>query len=155
MICEANFAMDLLSMTIVAYRDSSMSAEITRCPKCGGQMVQGFIVDWHEGGGSLVSQWVEGPPEKSFWHGTSAPKDKRCTGIAVGGFGAGALVTAPVATRLIQSGGVLQTFAYLGVAYLVITMATGYFMKNPPDGWKPAGWAPSATQTAQRAAIGT
>jgi OFA family oxalate/formate antiporter-like MFS transporter len=75
------------------------------------------------------------------------------TGIAVGGFGAGALVTAPVATRLIQSVGVLQTFAYLGVAYLVITMATGYFMQNPPDGWKPAGWAPSAVQTSQRAAM--
>jgi MFS transporter, OFA family, oxalate/formate antiporter len=68
------------------------------------------------------------------------------TGIAVGGFGAGALVTAPVATRLIQSVGVLQTFAYLGIAYLVITMATGYFMQNPPDGWKPEGWVPSATK---------
>jgi MFS transporter, OFA family, oxalate/formate antiporter len=75
------------------------------------------------------------------------------TGIAVGGFGAGALVTAPVATRLIQSVGVLQTFAYLGIAYLVITIATGYFMQNPPDGWKPASWIPSATQTAQRAAM--
>jgi OFA family oxalate/formate antiporter-like MFS transporter len=75
------------------------------------------------------------------------------TGIAVGGFGAGALVTAPVATSLIQSVGVLQTFAYLGVAYLVITMVTGYFMENPPSGWKPAGWAPSAAQTAQRAAM--
>jgi OFA family oxalate/formate antiporter-like MFS transporter len=74
------------------------------------------------------------------------------TGIAVGGFGAGALVTAPVATRLIQSVGVLQTFAYLGIAYLVITMTTGYFMKNPPDGWKPDGWLPSVTQNAQRAA---
>jgi len=74
------------------------------------------------------------------------------TGIAVGGFGAGALITAPVATRLIQSVGVLQTFAYLGTAYLVITMATGYFMRNPPDGWKPAGWAPSVTLTSQRAA---
>lgn len=74
------------------------------------------------------------------------------TGIAVGGFGAGALVTAPVATRLIQSVGVLQTFAYLGIAYLVVTMATGYFMQNPPAGWVPQGWAPSATQVAQRAA---
>ncbi len=73
------------------------------------------------------------------------------TGIAVGGFGAGALVTAPVATHLIQTVGVLQTFAYLGVAYLVITMATGYMMQNPPDGWKPAGWTPTATQSAQRA----
>src|SRR4051812_46600147 len=33
------------------------------------------------------------------------------TGIAVGGFGAGAFITAPVATRLIQSVGVLSTFA--------------------------------------------
>jgi MFS transporter, OFA family, oxalate/formate antiporter len=74
------------------------------------------------------------------------------TGVAVGGFGAGALVTAPVATRLIQSVGVLQTFAYLGIAYLVITMATGYFMQNPPAGWRPAGWTPTATETAQRAA---
>jgi OFA family oxalate/formate antiporter-like MFS transporter len=74
------------------------------------------------------------------------------TGIAVGGFGAGALVTAPLATHLIQSVGVLQTFARLGIGYLVVTMATGYFMRNPPDGWKPAGWVPSAAQTAQRAA---
>jgi MFS transporter, OFA family, oxalate/formate antiporter len=74
------------------------------------------------------------------------------TGIAVGGFGAGALIFAPVATRLIQSVGVLQTFAYLGVVYLVMSMITGYFMQNPPVGWKPAGWVPSATETKQRAA---
>jgi MFS transporter, OFA family, oxalate/formate antiporter len=74
------------------------------------------------------------------------------TGIAVGGFGAGALITAPLATRLIQSVGVLHTFAYLGVAYLVVTMVTGYFMVNPPPGWQPAGWTPSASQKAQRAA---
>jgi len=74
------------------------------------------------------------------------------TGIAVGGFGAGALVTAPLATHLIQSVGVLQTFAYLGIAYLVATMATGYFLQSPPAGWKPDGWTPSATQKSQRAA---
>lgn len=74
------------------------------------------------------------------------------TGVAVGGFGAGALVTAPLATRLIQSVGVLQTFAWLGAGYLVVTMATGFFMQNPPDGWKPEGWAPSALQSSQRAA---
>ena len=80
--------------------------------------------------------------------------DKRglITGIAVGGFGAGALVTAPLATHLIQSVGVLTTFAYLGIGYLVVSMATGYLMRNPPEGWKPAGWAPSSTQSKQRAA---
>ncbi|HEY0794818.1 MAG TPA: OFA family MFS transporter [Acidisarcina sp.] len=73
------------------------------------------------------------------------------TGIAVGGFGAGALITAPVATRLIQHIGVLPTFAYLGIAYMVVTMAAGYFMQNTPAGWVPEGWTPNAALTAQRA----
>jgi MFS transporter, OFA family, oxalate/formate antiporter len=75
------------------------------------------------------------------------------TGIAVGGFGAGALVTAPVATHLIHTVGVMSTFAYLGIAYLVITMVTGYFMQNPPEGWRPSGWSPTATEVAQRATV--
>src|SRR2546423_6251536 len=78
--------------------------------------------------------------------------DKRglITGIAVGGFGAGALITAPVATKLIQSVGVLTTFAYLGVGYLIIAMVAALFMQNPPEGYQPAGWTPSARQASQR-----
>jgi OFA family oxalate/formate antiporter-like MFS transporter len=75
------------------------------------------------------------------------------TGIAVCGFGAGALVTAPLATRLIQSVGVLHTFAYLGVAYFLVVIATGSFMRNPPAGWTPPDWKPSATQAKERAAV--
>ena len=80
--------------------------------------------------------------------------DKRglMTGIAVGGFGAGALVTAPIATHLIQTVGVLPTFAYLGVAYLVICVGAGFFMQNPPTGWVPEGWTPSVTQRSNRVA---
>lgn len=74
------------------------------------------------------------------------------TGIAVGGFGAGALVTAPVAARLIQSVGVLQTFAYLGIGYLIVTLAGGAFMQNPPDGWKPEGWTPTPSQISRQGA---
>jgi OFA family oxalate/formate antiporter-like MFS transporter len=78
--------------------------------------------------------------------------DKRglITGIAVGGFGAGALVTAPVATRLIASVGVMHTFAYLGVGYFVVLMIAGMFMQNPPAGYSPAGWTPTQTQVKQR-----
>jgi len=47
--------------------------------------------------------------------------------------------------------GVLQTFAYLGIAFGIVTVAGGYFMRNPPTGWKPAGWTPSTPQAAQRA----
>ncbi len=70
-------------------------------------------------------------------------------GIAVCGFGAGALATAPIATRLIASVGVLATFATLGIAYFVVTVATGLFMRDPPVGWQPPGWAPGAAQAAQ------
>lgn len=79
--------------------------------------------------------------------------DKRglLTGIAVGGFGGGALVTAPVATHLIRSVGVLPTFAYLGVAYLIVTVIAGWFLVNPPPDYRPAGWTPSSLQTSQRA----
>src|SRR5207247_9235793 len=49
------------------------------------------------------------------------------TGIAVGGFGAGALITAPVATRLIQSVCVLNSFAYLGIGFLIVTVIGGWF----------------------------
>lgn len=73
------------------------------------------------------------------------------TGIAVGGFGAGAFVTAPVATRLIQQVGVLETFAYLGIAFLLVTVTGGLFMRNPRVGWQPVGWSPSLTQAKQRA----
>jgi OFA family oxalate/formate antiporter-like MFS transporter len=72
------------------------------------------------------------------------------TGVAVGGFGAGALITAPVATRLIQGVGVLSTFAYLGIAFLLVTVVSGYFMQNPPEGWKPEGWTPAGTQATQQ-----
>jgi len=72
------------------------------------------------------------------------------TGIAVGGFGAGALIVAPLATHLIQSVGVLSTFAYLGVGYLIVTVAGGLFMHNPPDGWKPESWTPTPSEISHR-----
>ncbi|GAC1445729.1 MAG: OFA family MFS transporter [Chloroflexota bacterium] len=79
--------------------------------------------------------------------------DKRgmITGIAVAGFGAGAVLTAPIATRLIGNVGVFQTFAYLGVAYLIIVVLCALFMRNPPEGYVPAGWQESSSQAHDRA----
>jgi OFA family oxalate/formate antiporter-like MFS transporter len=45
---------------------------------------------------------------------------------------------------------VLPTFAYLGVAYLIVTVVAGAFMRNPPPGWAPPGWTPTKTEMAQR-----
>lgn len=72
------------------------------------------------------------------------------TGVAVGGFGAGALITAPAATHLIQTVGVLKTFAYLGIAFLIVTLSCGLFMQNPPEGWKSPGWTPTASEKLHR-----
>jgi OFA family oxalate/formate antiporter-like MFS transporter len=72
------------------------------------------------------------------------------TGIAVAGFGAGSLFSAPAAGWLMLRVGLMPTFAYLGVAYAIIAITAGSFMKNPPIGWKPEGWAPSASQISQR-----
>lgn len=66
------------------------------------------------------------------------------TGLAVAGFGAGALVTAPVATWLIRQVGVFQTFAWIGAASLVLVTGSALLMLDPPAGWKPAGWEPKA-----------
>jgi OFA family oxalate/formate antiporter-like MFS transporter len=74
------------------------------------------------------------------------------TGIAVAGFGSGALITAPLATRLIAQVGALNTFAILGVLYLIAVMGAACFMRNPPPGYRPGGWEPSAVQQRQRSA---
>jgi MFS transporter, OFA family, oxalate/formate antiporter len=72
------------------------------------------------------------------------------TGIAVAGFGAGALITAPIASRLIVSVGVMKTFAILGIAYFIAVTIPAFWMKDPPANYRPAGWTPSAAQQRQR-----
>ena len=68
------------------------------------------------------------------------------TGIAVAGFGAGALLTGPIATNVLIPGfGVLGTFAILGIAYIIMVGVAALFMVNPPDGWKPEGWEPDTS----------
>jgi hypothetical protein len=46
------------------------------CPKCQGEMMRGFIADFSHSQ-ILVSNWIEGAPEWSFWLGTKAPKERR------------------------------------------------------------------------------
>ncbi|HUB84009.1 MAG TPA: OFA family MFS transporter [Bryobacteraceae bacterium] len=78
--------------------------------------------------------------------------DKRglITGLAVAGFGSGALVTAPVANSLISSVGVGETFVILGAAYLVIVLICASAMRNPPAGYAPAGYHLAAAAKSRR-----
>jgi OFA family oxalate/formate antiporter-like MFS transporter len=73
--------------------------------------------------------------------------DKRglAIGLAVGGYGAGSAIFGPLANlKLIPSYGVPATFKILGGIFFVMTMIGAFLLKNPPVGYKPAGWAPAA-----------
>ncbi|WP_409485253.1 OFA family MFS transporter [Arsenicicoccus dermatophilus] len=63
------------------------------------------------------------------------------TGIAVGGFGFGAVITAPLATALIEKDPAHPTapFLWLGLAYLVAGLIGAAMFRNPPQGWSPVG----------------
>lgn len=73
------------------------------------------------------------------------------TGLAIAGFGGGAMIGAPLADRLMQfystptSVGVWETFVTLGVIYFVAMMCGAFGYRVAPDGWKPEGWEPPAT----------
>jgi OFA family oxalate/formate antiporter-like MFS transporter len=67
--------------------------------------------------------------------------DKRglATGMAVLGFGTGALITAPVAASLIESIGISYTFYILGISYFVLMTLGASYIAPPPRNWMPAG----------------
>lgn len=64
------------------------------------------------------------------------------TGVAVCGYGAGALVMSPIAAGLIPTKGIAATFAGFGAVYLILVVVAAQFYANPPQGWRPAGWEP-------------
>src|SRR5581483_6526455 len=75
--------------------------------------------------------------------------DKRgmATGMAIMGFGGGAMIGSPLADILMKhyatphSVGVWQTFVTMGVIYFLAMMAGAFGYRLPPDGWHPAGWS--------------
>jgi len=75
------------------------------------------------------------------------------TGIAVAGFGFGAVITAPVAKALMAgTDRKPSVFLPLGIAYLVASLLGASFFKNPPEGYKVPGFIPAETG---RAVAGT
>lgn len=67
------------------------------------------------------------------------------TGLAVAGFGFGALIWVKLAGswgNLIQNMGVSNVFLIYGIAFAVVVVVGSYWMVNPPAGYRPAGWTP-------------
>ena len=77
------------------------------------------------------------------------------TGMAIMGFGGGAMIGAPLADLLMKSFatptsvGVYETFLVLAAIYFVFMISGALGYRIPADGWKPAGWtAPAASKSA-------
>jgi OFA family oxalate/formate antiporter-like MFS transporter len=65
-------------------------------------------------------------------------------GLAVGGYGAGSAIFGPLAQlMLIPAFGLPVTFQILGAIFLVMTLLGALLLRNPPAGYKPAGWSPA------------
>jgi MFS family permease len=76
------------------------------------------------------------------------------TGMAIMGFGGGAMIGAPFADFLISSYatptsvGVWETFLTMAAIYFVFMMAGAFGYRVPPLGWKPKGWTPPTNAAA-------
>ncbi len=74
------------------------------------------------------------------------------TGMAIAGFGGGAMIGSPLADRLMKfyatptSVGVWETFLTMGAIYFVFMLVGALAYRIPPTGWKPAGWTSPAGQ---------
>jgi MFS family permease len=74
------------------------------------------------------------------------------TGMAIMGFGGGALIASPLSVWLLarfstpSHVGVAETFIVLGVLYFIFMMVGAAIVRIPAPGWRPAGWTPPAQQ---------
>ena len=123
---------------------------------CGGMLVSALGVAEHQlwlmwlgsgviGGVGLGLGYISPVSTLIQWF-----PDRRgmATGMAIMGFGGGAMIGAPLAHILIGifSGpgevGVWQTFVALGAIYFVFMLGGAFGYRVPPDGWQPVGWKP-------------
>jgi len=128
---------------------------------CGGLVISSFGVYIHQlwllwlgagviGGVGLGLGYISPVSTLIKWF-----PDKRgmATGMAIMGFGGGAMIGSPLADLLMKtfatptSVGVWETFLALAGIYFVFMMIGSFAYRVPPEGWKPANWNPPEAQT--------
>jgi MFS family permease len=126
---------------------------------CGGLAISAFGISIHQlwllwlgsgviGGIGLGLGYISPVSTLIKWF-----PDRRgmATGMAIMGFGGGAMIGAPLADRLMKyyasatSVGVWETFLTLAAGYFVFMLAGSLSYRVPAEGWKPSGWQPAAT----------
>jgi MFS family permease len=75
------------------------------------------------------------------------------TGLAIMGFGGGAMIGSPLGTKLMMfykadAHPIANTWVTMGLLYFVFMMFGVFTIRVPREGWKPEGWVPRATPSA-------
>ncbi|MBW8771863.1 MAG: OFA family MFS transporter, partial [Gemmatimonadetes bacterium] len=74
------------------------------------------------------------------------------TGLAIMGFGGGAMIASPLSQMLLDhfasatGAGVAETFVVLGIGYGLFMLGGALLFRVPAPGWAPAGWTPPTTR---------
>jgi MFS family permease len=129
---------------------------VSACCWCGGMVIAAFGVMTHQlwlmwlgagviGGIGLGIGYITPVSTLIKWF-----PDRRgmATGMAIMGFGGGAMIGAPLADFLMrrfatpEAVGVWQTFLVMAAIYFVFMLCGAFGFRVPPSGWKPEGWTP-------------
>src|SRR4051812_19977311 len=127
---------------------------------CGGMLISAIGIHLHQfwlmilgsgviGGIGLGLGYISPVSTLIKWF-----PDRRgmATGMAIMGFGGGAMIGSPLAVDLMKNFasptdvGVMQTFVVMAIVYFVFMMAGALGYRVPPTGWKPEGWTPPLAQ---------
>lgn len=127
---------------------------------CGGMLISALGVHLHQfwlmllgsgviGGVGLGLGYISPVSTLIKWF-----PDRRgmATGMAIMGFGGGAMIGSPLAAELMKkfatdtNVGVASTFVVMALIYFVFMMAGALGYRVPATGWKPEGWTPPAAQ---------
>ncbi|MGF1466731.1 MAG: OFA family MFS transporter [Sandaracinaceae bacterium] len=81
------------------------------------------------------------------------------TGIAIMGFGGGALIASPWSSRMLEAfgsdaGGIATAFVIHGVAYAALMALGVVLVRVPPGGYRPPGWTPPSAPNGASLAAG-
>ena len=138
------------------------AAFVSACCWCGGILIAAVGVITHQlwlmwlgagviGGIGLGLGYISPVSTLIKWF-----PDRRgmATGMAIMGFGGGAMIGAPLANLLMTTFktdvtvGVWQTFVVMALGYFVFMMGGAFGYRIPPAGWRPEGWtAPVSKST--------
>ena len=127
---------------------------------CGGMLISALGVHFHQfwlmilgsgviGGVGLGLGYISPVSTLIKWF-----PDRRgmAAGMAIMGFGGGAMIGSPLAADLMKhfatatDVGVTQTLVVMALGYFVFMIAGAFGYRIPETGWKPAGWTPKPAQ---------